>query len=177
MISKGGTTVNSIPEEVEYECYCRSINPQYLLYLSNQVDKIARCCAEAFNGSVEIEQQPGYLPLIPDEKLSKVVYNNMLNFFDDSQILHDEKSCAAGDVGDISIFKPIIQYGYTGFSGNMHGNNLLISDPYEVYIIQPKVVCGSVIDLLEQPELVNDIVNNFKPKMTYQQYINYLNNK
>lgn len=177
MISKGGTTVNSIPEEVEYECYCRSINPQYLLYLSNQVDKIARCCAEAFNGSVEIEQQPGYLPLIPDERLSKVVYNNMLNFFDDSQILHDEKSCAAGDVGDISIFKPIIQYGYTGFSGNMHGNNLLISDPYEVYIIQPKVVCGSVIDLLEQPELVNDIVNNFKPKMTYQQYIDYLNNK
>ena len=101
----------------------------------------------------------------------------MLNFFEPSEILHNEKSCAAGDVGDISLFKPIIQYGYTGFSGTMHGNNLLIKDPYEVYMIQAQLVADSIYDLLSDYSLVKDIVNDFKPTMTYQQYIDYLDQK
>lgn len=82
---------------------------------------------------------------------------------------------AAGDVGDISVFKPVTQYGYTGFKGRMHGNNLQIADPYEVYIVQAEIVAGSVLDLLTDSSLVDNIVNSFQPKMTCQQYLDYLN--
>lgn len=177
MIEKGGTTVNSIPEEVVYQCYCRSINPDYLLKLSKQIDSTAYHCAAALNGTVEIEETPGYFPLIPSEKLSDVVYHNMLNFYPEKEIKHNELSCAAGDIGDISLFKPIIQYGFTGFVGNMHGNNLMVDDYNEVYMIQPKVVCDSVIDLLENNNLVKDICDSFQPQMDYQQYIDYLDKK
>lgn len=177
LVTKGGTTVNSIPEEVVYQCYCRSVSPTYLLELSKQVNKIASCCSQALNGTVEIQEFPGYFPLVPSKKLGQVVYQNMLNFFEPSEILNNEKSCAAGDVGDISLFKPIIQYGYTGFSGTMHGNNLLIKDPYEVYMIQAQLVADSIYDLLSDHSLVKDIVNDFKPTMTYQQYIDYLDQK
>ncbi len=175
MIEKGGTTVNSIPEEVIYQCYCRSVNPQYLLQLSQQINKTADCCAKALNGTVTVEEHPGYFPLIPSKKLSDVVYRNMLKFFPDNEIAHNEKSCAAGDVGDISLFKPIIQYGYTGFKGQMHGNNLEIADPYEVYMIQAQVVADSIYDLLNDENKVKEIIADFKPAMTYQQYIDYLN--
>lgn len=175
MIEKGGTTVNSIPEEVIYQCYCRSSNPDYLLKLSKQINKTAKCCAEALNGQVTIEEHPGYFPLTPSAKLSEVVYKNMLNFYDEKEIKHNEKSCAAGDVGDISLFKPIIQYGYTGFKGNMHGSNLEIADPYEVYMIQAQLVADSIYDLLADKNKVKEIIDDFKPSMTYQQYIDYLN--
>lgn len=175
IISKGGDTVNSIPEEVVYECYIRSANPNYLLKLNETVSNAARCCSKALGASCAIEDIPGYLPLIPNEPLSKVLYKNMLDYTDASKIKYNEKSIAAGDLGDVSVFKPVTQYGYTGFKGTMHGNDLQIADPYEVYIVQAEIVASSVIDLLTDKTLVDNIVNGFQPKMTYQQYLNYLN--
>ncbi|HPX32492.1 MAG TPA: M20/M25/M40 family metallo-hydrolase [Erysipelotrichaceae bacterium] len=175
IIAKGGDTVNSIPEEVIYECYIRSANPNYLLELNEKISNAARCCSKALGGNCIIEDIPGYLPLIPSEQLSKVIYKNMLDYTDASKIKCHEKSIAAGDIGDVSLFKPVTQYGYTGFEGRVHGNNFKVADPDEVYIVQAKIVASSVIDLLTDKSLVDDIVNRFKPKMTYQQYLNYLN--
>ncbi|MDI9541173.1 MAG: amidohydrolase [Bacillota bacterium] len=175
IIVKGGDTVNSIPEEVIYECYIRSINPDYLLKLNEIISNAARSCSQALGGTCIIEDIPGYLPFIPSKPLSEVIYKNMLDYTDDDNIKWNEKSVAAGDVGDMSIFKPVTQYGYTGFKGRMHGNNLQIADPYEVYIVQAKIVAGSVIDLLTDNSLADDIISSFQVKMTYQQYLDYLN--
>jgi hypothetical protein len=101
----------------------------------------------------------------------------MLKFTPDNTIRRGEISRAAGDVGDISLFKPIIQYGYGGFSGAIHGADLAIDDPQEVYLTQPKVVGMAVLDLLAHPEKVKHITDAFKPKMTYEEYIAYLNGK
>ncbi|HQB32397.1 MAG TPA: amidohydrolase [Erysipelotrichaceae bacterium] len=175
IIAKGGDTVNSIPEEVIYECYIRSINPDFLLKLNEKISNAAKFCSQALGGSCTIEDIPGYLPFIPCTALSEVIYQNMLDYTDSSRIRWNEKSVVAGDVGDISVFKPVTQYGYTGFKGRMHGNNLQIADPYEVYIVQAEIVAGSVLDLLTDSSLVDNIVNSFQPKMTCQQYLDYLN--
>lgn len=175
IIAKGGDTVNSIPEEVVYECYIRSINPNFLLELNEKVTNAAVHCSKALGGTCIIEDIPGYLPFIPSKPLSEVIYRNMLDYTDKDNIRWNEKSVAAGDVGDMSVFKPVTQYGYTGFKGRVHGNNLQIADPDEVYIIQAEIVASSVIDLLSETTLVDTIVNSFEPKMTYQQYLDYLN--
>ncbi len=175
IIAKGGDTVNSIPEEVAYECYIRSINPNYLLELNKKITNAAVHCSQALGGTCIIEDIPGYLPFIPSKPLSEVIYRNMLDYTDKDNIRWNEKSVAAGDVGDMSVFKPVTQYGYTGFKGRVHGNNLQIADPDEVYIVQAEIVASSVIDLLTESTLVDTIVNSFEPKMTYQQYLDYLN--
>lgn len=175
IIAKGGDTVNSIPEEVAYECYIRSINPNYLLELNKKITNAAIHCSQALGGTCIIEDIPGYLPFIPSKPLSEVIYRNMLDYTDKDNIRWNEKSVAAGDVGDMSVFKPVTQYGYTGFKGRVHGNNLQIADPDEVYIVQAEIVASSVIDLLTESTLVDTIVNSFEPKMTYQQYLDYLN--
>lgn len=175
IISYGGNTVNSIPEKVVYECYVRSVNPEVILDLSRKITNAAECCAKAIGGHAVIEDTPGYLPFHQDELLNETVYEHMLEFADASEILHGEMSPAAGDVGDLSMFKPVIQFGYNGFSGAIHGADLAIKDPEEVYIVQTKLLASIVLDLLEHPEKVERVKQNYQPKMTYDEYIAYLN--
>ena len=175
MIAYGGNTVNSIPDKVIYECYVRSVNPDVVIDLNRRVTNAAECCAAAIGGSVIVEDTPGYLPFHQDETLNKVVYEHMLEFAEPSQIHREGTSPAAGDVGDVSMFKPVIQFGYNGFTGAIHGKDLAISDPEEIYIVQSKLLASIVADLLEHPEKVEEVKKNYVPHMTYEEYMNYLN--
>ena len=129
MITKGGDTVNSIPSHVVYEGYVRSFNAQKLQTISEQLTHTAKHCAQALNAECVVHDMPGYLPFHQNEDLSKVIYKNMLEFTTADQILTDEKSVAAGDIGDLGCFVPTIQFGYTGFKGTMHGKDRLVAGP------------------------------------------------
>lgn len=174
IINDGGNTVNSIPGKVEYECYVRSINPEVLREINQKISDAAVHCAKALGGSAEIFDTPGYLPLHQNKELNDVVYENILDFATPEEVKHNEYSAAAGDVGDICMFKPIVQYGYNGIGGSIHGADMCIVDKNEVYITQAKIVAGIVYDLLEDPKKVQKIKDGFTPKMTYEQYIAYL---
>lgn len=174
MITKGGDTVNSIPSHVVYEGYVRSFNTQKLQTISEQLTHTAKHCAMALNAECEVNDMPGYLPFHQNHDLSMVIYKNMLEFTTKDQILTDEKSVAAGDIGDLGCFIPTIQFGYTGFTGTMHGKNLEVSNENEVYIEPAKIVAMSVLDLLQDTSLVEDIKQNFKPEMTMEEYKQYV---
>lgn len=174
MITKGGDTVNSIPSHVVYEGYVRSFNTLKLQSISDQLTHTAKHCAQALNGECEVHDMPGYLPFHQNHDLNKVIYKNMLEFTAEDQILTDEKSVAAGDIGDLGCFIPTIQFGYTGFKGTMHGKDLEVISEQEVYIEPAKIVAMSVLDLLQDPSLVDNIKKNFKPEMTMEEYKQYV---
>lgn len=176
-VSNGGSTINSIPAKVTYQSYLRCGNYSAMADINEKIETAARSCAAALQGTCEINNINGYLPFIQDRLLSDVIYQNMLSFVDDEKIGKDETSIAGGDVGDICCFKPTIQFGYSGIKGRIHGADFEIIDKQRGYIIPSKVVVGSVYDLLTNPSLVDNIVKNFKPTMTYEQYINYLEQK
>ena len=91
------------------------------------------------------------------------------------QDIHDnEVSMAAGDLGDLSCFKPTVQFGYSGFGGNCHGKNLCILDHNRAYLEPAKIVYDTVLDLLEDPQQVKKIKKDFKPSMTKEEYLAYL---
>ncbi|PWM55183.1 MAG: hypothetical protein DBX92_12085, partial [Dielma fastidiosa] len=115
-----------------------------------------------------------YLPFHQNHDLSMIIYKNMLEFTAEDQILTDEKSVAAGDIGDLGCFIPTIQFGYTGFKGTMHGKDLEVISEQEVYIEPAKIVAMSVLDLLQDPSLVDNIKKNFKPEMTMEEYKQYV---
>lgn len=175
IITEGGQSVNSVPERVVYECYVRSVNPKTLLKLSKEVDAIAHNSAKKIKGKTDIISTNGYLPLIQSSKLNKVINRNILKY--SNNIIYDEVSIAAGDVGDISAFKPIIQFGYSGFKGACHSKELEVIDKNKAYLLPSLIVCESVIDLLNNPEETNEIIKSYKPRMTYKEYLNYVNNK
>ncbi|MBQ9329252.1 MAG: amidohydrolase [Solobacterium sp.] len=177
MITKGGTTVNSIPEEVVYECYVRSVNPEVIQEVNDKVNRAAIHCANALGGEVRIEDTPGYLPLHQSKELNEVIHRSILKYAREEDILYGEISAAAGDVGDICMFKPIIQYGYNGFTGAIHGADLAIVNKEQVYVTQARIVADAVETLLSEPDTVARIKDSFQPKMSYEEYIRYLSGK
>ena len=177
ILTKGGDTINSVPSEVIYECYIRCLNFNVLDKIDKQLNITAKSCANALNGDVEIIDENGYLPFNPSLKLGEVIHKNLLKFADEREILKDEKSIAAGDVGDMSIFYPMVQFGYNGFKGSIHGKDFEVVDEYKAYIEPSKIVVLSVLDLLEDDDTYNDIKNSFKPTLTREEYLEYLKGK
>ena len=174
IIDEGGQTVNSIPEKIVYECYVRSMNEKALRETAAKVDNAARCCAKAIGASAKIETTPGYLPMHQSRLINDVIRKNMLKHCKLSEIHDDEISMAAGDIGDLSIFKPTVQFGYSGFSGNCHGRDLCISDKNRAYLEPAKVVFDTVAYLSEHDDYVKKIKAEFKPSMTMKEYLDYL---
>ncbi|MCR5230806.1 MAG: amidohydrolase [Solobacterium sp.] len=174
IVVKGGSTVNSIPDEVIYECYVRSFNQKNLLDLSAKVENAAVHCAAALGGTASFENLPGDLPFFQNRELSEVIYRSMLKFTTPDQILTTERSVAAGDIGDVGCFFPTVQFGYTGFSGYCHGRTMCVADNDEVYAVPCDIVVTSVLDLLDHPGQAESIKNNFRPSMTKEDYLKHL---
>ena len=174
IIVKGGSTVNSIPDEVVYECYVRSFRPDNLLTLSAKIDQAAEHCAAALGGTATVSELPGDLPFYQNEDLNKVIYRNMLRHTVPQEILTDERSVAAGDIGDVGCFFPAVQFGYTGFEGYCHGRSMCVIDEREVYAVPADIVVGTVTELLDHPEEVEAIKANFTPAMSREAYLRHL---
>lgn len=178
IIKEGGQTVNSIPERVVYECYVRCLDTLRLKEISKKVDEAARHCAMALGCEAEIENTPGYLPMKQEKKISDVVEKIMYDYCSGPEDIDNNSwSVAAGDVGDISVFKPIIQFGYTGFSGVIHGKNLAIENKERVYIETAEIVVKAVKKLLDDPELCKEIADGYQQLMSKEEYLDYLSSK
>ena len=174
IVTNGGQTVNSIPSLVTYEAYLRCANWEKITKINHEIEEAAKHTAAALGGTCEIINTNGYLPFIQDRNLSEVAHQNMLLLTEDKYIGRDEVSIASGDIGDIACFKPTIQFGYSGISGRIHGSNFRIADTTLGYINPAKVVIGTVYDLLTSPKLVENIKANYKPSLTFDEYIEYL---
>ena len=87
-------------------------------------------------------------------------------------------SLASGDIGDLSTLKPTIQFGFSGFCGNVHGADFDIVDEEMAYIIPAKAIILTIFDLLtNEGEAAKKIIADNPPAFTREQYIkNWLNN-
>ena len=174
MVAEGGQTVNSIPSRVVYECYVRSMNQDALKEVADRVDNAARHCAKAIGANVTIKSTPGYLPMHQNRPINDIIRKNMLKHCELKDIHDDEVSMAAGDIGDISCFKPTVQFGYSGFKGNCHGKDLCVADKNRAYLEPAKVIYDTVTYLSQHQEYVDRIKSEFKPSMTMKEYLEYL---
>lgn len=177
IVTKGGTTVNSIPDEVIYECYVRGFAQDGLMALSKKIDNAADHCAKALGGTVSIRELPGDLPFYQDKNLSKVIYRNMEKLVPSERILTGERSVAAGDIGDVGCFFPTVQFGYSGFDGFCHDVSMCVKDEARVYLLPADVVVSSVLDLIDHPDEVTCIKEAFHPSITMEDYLKHLDTK
>ena len=174
IVTEGGQTINSIPNQVVYESYVRSFDLLKLQSLSQRLTDAAVHCAKALGGDCQVEDVPGYLPFVQCHALSQVARGNMHRFASDAEIIDNERSPAAGDIGDVSVFYPAIQFGYGGFSGIIHGKTMAIEDPHRIYNEAAQVLAMTAADLLANPALVEEITGKFRPAMTPAAYFRYL---
>lgn len=177
IIKDGGQTINSIPERVVYECYVRSMNENTIFEVSNKIDNAALHCAKAIGGTCKIKTKPGYLPFIQNNIINDIVYKNMLKYCNAEEIKKGSKSIAASDMGDLSVFIPSVEFGYGGFKGIAHSKDVEIIDENRVYIETAKLMVDIIENLLNDKKTYKLIKKDFKPRLTKQDYFNFLNNK
>ncbi len=149
IITKGGDSVNIIPDRVEMEYMIRAESLERLTTLSRVFDRAVRGASLAAGTSVEIATRLGTSPMINSEALGQV-YADCLK-----ELLPESRPRALGgfcqpctDMGDVGSILPAIHGGAPGCSGLCHGADFRIADPEKAYILSSKLLASIAVDLL-----------------------------
>ncbi len=169
IITNGGTSVNTVPEEVVLKAYVRGATTVAILDANKRINQAFTFSGKALNVEVEINDEFGYMPTHLSKELSQVVYNSMLEFVSEEQVLHNQETTASGDVGDLSNIIPTVQFGYGGNKGLVHSKSFFTSDYEAAYILPMKVLLTSILKLANGE--IEQVINNFKPGMTKEEYL------
>ncbi len=175
IITNGGEIVNTIPANVTMETYVRAGNLEAMKDAALKVDRAVNGAAMSVGAKIKIKTTAGYLPLMQDNNLSAVFEGNAAAFVPQRDIYHGVDMTGSTDMGDLSHLIPCIQPTMGGFSGTAHSRDFGIANPDAAYILSAKILAMTVIDLLyDKAKSGTEIKNTFKPVMTKEEYIRYL---
>ena len=166
----GGESVNTVPAHTILEGYVRSINPDTLIQLNERLNETANHCAQAMEARVAIEDRMGYMPLHQSRELNNLLLPHIKTIVDEKNIIDSQKSFAAGDMGDLSLFKPTIQLGFSGCKGLVHGVDFRMDRMDEALIYPAYVLLSALSDINRDPSAFNDLVHAYSAKMTCEEY-------
>ena len=177
IITKGGDLVNIVPADVRMETYVRGRNIDAVVSASEKVNRAIRGSAMAIGAQVEIDEIPGYLPLIQNDKLNGLFGENVNGLLGSEAILTGYELMGATDAGDISTIMPFMHISTGGYSGTAHSRNFTICDEEMAYVMPAKVMAMTVIDLLwDGAAQAIAIKRNYPPKLNKDSYLEFLRN-
>lgn len=168
--TQGGHSVNSVPSDTILEGYVRSINPDKLIEINDKLNHIANHCAQALFATVEIEDRMGYMPLIQSRELNQILLPYIQELIPLNAIVDDQKSFAAGDMGDLSLFKPTIQLGFSGCKGLVHGKDFHMDNVDEAIIYPAYVLLSTIEDIMLNPTKLVSITQNYHSPISLVDY-------
>jgi len=175
IITKGGDVVNSVPDEVCIDTYVRGATFEAIQKGNKAVERSITGAAQMIGAEVSSENIPGYLPLRESMELSEIFENNASEILGKENLVYNADITGSSDIGDLSSILPVVQPSIGGFSGLLHGKDFTIHNKETVYILPALIMAYTAAELLyEDAKKAEYVVNNFKPEMTKQEYINYL---
>jgi len=149
IITKGGKGVNIVPSEVKIESYVRAKNMDILIETNKKINRALEAGAMAIGCNIEIDDLPGYMPMISNDVMTKIFTDNA------SGIIGKENVCelhihfaGSSDMGDVTQIIPGIQPMIGGFEGELHSKAFKITDKEMAYIMPAKIMAMTIIDLL-----------------------------
>lgn len=148
IITKGGTVVNAVPDDVRLELFVRAKNFEALVDTSKKVDRAFIAGGDAIGAKVNIENIPGYMPLNPNQALDKIFLENAKKIFGEEKIGKCPHLNGSTDMGDVSQIIPAIHPWVHVVKGKLHGADFEITDPYIAYIQSARIISWTLIDLL-----------------------------
>ncbi|MGO1468797.1 MAG: amidohydrolase [Tissierella sp.] len=176
IITKGGDIVNSVPDDVQMESYVRARTIEGMIDSNKKVDRAIKAGAMAVGADVEITNIPGYLPILKHSSLDTLFKNNLLFLgIPEDKIIEGGDFTGSFDLGDVSHIMPTLHPMIGGVVGSLHTRQFEVVDEYKAYIMPAKTMALTVIDLLfNDAEVARDILDNFTPEMTKEEYLEFL---
>lgn len=172
IITKGGTLVNIVPDDVRMELYVRGATIEAIKDANAKVNRAIKGSAYAIGCEVVIDDLPGYLPVADNLDLAKVFENNAKELYPQCETTNTiEISGGSSDVGDVMTIMPCIQGGIGGFKNAFHTKNFRLNDEDLAFIAPSKIMACTAIDLLDDnANKAKEIIKNFNSPYTSQNY-------
>lgn len=175
IITRGGSAVNAVPDNVVYEGRVRAMQRDALLDVNEKVLRCYRAGALGVGADVEITTIPGYLSMRNDVDMQAAFSRNAETVVGSSNLrVTDDAESRGGstDMGDLSTVMPAIHPYTSAATGTGHGPDYIITD-YDLAVVAPaKIMSATVIDLLSNDAAeARKVVDNFNPLMSRSQYL------
>jgi len=172
IVTKGGDLVNIVPSDVRMETYVRGRTVRAVTETSAKVDRALKAGALALGTTVEIEDLPGFLPMIPDPTLARLFRGNLEDLIGADNVTESGHMSGSTDMGDISHIMPALHPYGAGVSGRAHAPDFRVVDPDLAYIRPAEAVALTVIDLLAQGAArAEAVVREARPAMSREEYL------
>ncbi|HWR28450.1 MAG TPA: amidohydrolase [Negativicutes bacterium] len=177
IITKGGSLVNVVPNEVVIETLVRASNIEAILDAEKKTDRAFLAGAQAIGADIEIATMPGYLPRIP-QIANPVLFEAIKEAVPEANVqLVDPTSRKTGstDVGDLDHVLPVLGFYTGGVSGGLHTDQFRITDEDAAYISTAKIFALSAYKLLKDNAVkAREITKEFQPRYTKEQYVEFM---
>ena len=177
IITEGGAVVNSIPETVRLESYVRGVDFESIFYANRRVNRALVGAAISMGANVEIDDIPGYAPLINDANLAALSELALKDVLPDEKMEYIERiGTGSTDMGDLSCIMPVVHPYCPGAQGTAHGSDYVIIDPERACISNTKFQLALLYLLLENGcERAKKIVSDYNPRFaSSDEYFKYV---
>lgn len=175
IITKGGDLVNIVPSDVRMESYVRARTLDAMVDANVKVNRALKAGADAVGAAVEINDLPGFMPMINEPALTDLFSHNAAQLIGPEGIRQLSHHAASTDMGDLAHIMPVIHPWIGGVTGNAHTRDFRVVDTDMAYIIPAQIMAMTVIDLLaDNAAKADEIMKTYKPKMTKAEYLNFM---
>jgi amidohydrolase len=175
IITKGGGSVNAVPDDVRIETFVRGRTIEAILDANEKVDRALRAGALAVGGNVRISTLPGYFPMMSDPVLRDLFRANAILLLGEEKVIPvdpNHHGTGSTDLGDLSHLMPCICGYAAGAVGMSHGSDFVIEDHELAVIVPAKIMAMMLIDLLaDGAKGAKKMLAAYKPPMTKQEYL------
>ena len=175
ILSKAGTSVNAIPDEVVLETFVRGATMDAVVLANDKINRAIAAAAASMGAKVRITDKAGSWPRYNDRTMMKTVKAAMDDVLEYVDCGPERWDASSSDMGDMASLMPTIQ-GYVGGAvGTVHGNDFFIEDKETACIDSAKIYAVVIRMLLEnEAEKARDVVAQYKPFFkSKQEYFDY----
>jgi amidohydrolase len=175
IITKGGEIVNNVPADVRIESYVRGKTVDAIVDANKKVNRALRAGAMAVGAEVEINDMPGYMPLIYNEELNTLLEENCIDVVSEDDIVMGRHGTGSTDLGDFSCIMPTSRIRMGGMAGIGHSRTYDVVDKEVAYVVPAKVLAMTCIDLLyDRTSAAKRIIECFEPSIPRDEYTEFM---
>ena len=172
IITKGGDSVNSVPDDVRLEGYVRAGDAAVIDSVFAKVERAFKSGAEALGCKFHFTSIPGDMPLAVSDSLNRLFVENAAALIGRDKVLTGSYFAASTDMGDICHLMPGIHPSAGGSVGALHSAQFKVTDFHAAVMDSAKALLATVIELLaDDAAKAREIIGGFKPIYTKEQYL------
>ncbi len=172
IITKGGDSVNSVPDDVRLEGYVRAASADVIDSVFAKVEAAFKSGADALGCKFHFTSIPGDMPLAACKSFNELFVNEAAELVGRENVIDGAYFSASTDMGDICHLMPGIHPSAGGSVGALHSANFKVTDFNAAVLVSAKALLSTIVDLLaDGAGQARGIIDNFKPVYTKEEYL------